>query len=64
MGWMTGFEFHRNPWFINKIQHLARQIAAKTEQEIRESASSRNHHSTSHDCLTDTAASDSEQPHE
>ena len=29
MGWMTGFELHRAHQYINKINHLARQIRVK-----------------------------------
>ncbi len=29
MGWMTGFELHRIHRYINKINHIARQIMEK-----------------------------------
>jgi len=58
---VTGFDIHRTPRPINKIKHLRVQIAAKSSKKYA-NTQIRNHDSTSQDSLTDTAASDTEQP--
>jgi hypothetical protein len=57
-----GFRNSSNHKAYQQDQALTGADRGKIEQEIRKSATSRNHDSTSQDSLTDTAASDTEQP--
>jgi hypothetical protein len=56
------FRNSSDPQASQQDQALTDADHGKIEQEIRKSATSRNHDSTSQDSLTDTAASDTEQP--